>query len=321
MLLALPCIAQEQPAQPSQPSQQPQPVQQPQPLPDNLNLLIGKKVVIGRIPLCVPKTFNTNLTYSGKTATVVSLKPGNMPRFSPSVLSRMAPDMRAKMEDMQKGGILLFQFEDGIQLDSCAAMGPKMLSDNLELAPGETIAPPAAQPATSAAAQANPAALVSGAPSASPAPASATPSTPQECPVVVTKVTSGDGGFGHALAEGMTTSEFQRQLDQTAHGGNSKHYLDMRMRNNSSKPIAAIESVVIYTNKMGDETTRDTLVSQNPKPIKPGEEHKSYSMDRSEKMQNGVGNVILFVSRVRFEDNTFWQDNGSHSCSLSSKVK
>jgi len=138
---------------------------------------------------------------------------------------------------------------------------------------------------------------------------------------VVTKVTSGDGGFGHALAEGLTTSEFQRQLDQTAHGGHSKHYLDMRMRNNSSKPIAAIESVVVYANKMGDETMRDTLVSQNTKPIKPGEEHKSYAMDRAERTQNGTGDVILYISRVRFEDNTFWQDNGSHSCSLSNKVK
>jgi len=143
----------------------------------------------------------------------------------------------------------------------------------------------------------------------------------QECPVIVTKVTSGDGGFGHALAEGLTTSEFQRQLDTTTHGGHDKHYLDMRMRNNSSKSIAAIESVVVYANKMGDETTRDTLISQNTKPIKPGDEHKSYSMDRTERTQNGAGQVTLYISRVRFEDNTFWQDNGSHSCSLSNKAK
>jgi hypothetical protein len=317
MLLALPCFAQDQA---SQPVQQPQPVQQQaqvaQPLPDNLNLLVGKKVVIGRMSLCVPKTFNTNLTYSGKTATVVSLKPGNIRKLPPSVMNRMAPDMRERLLDLQNGGILLFQFEDGTQLDNCAAMGPKALSENLELAPGETIT--SAQPAVTATSSPQPAAALSTA-GTSTVPAVST--APQECPVVVTKVTSGSGGFGHALAEGLTTSEFQRQLDQTEHGGHSKHYLDMRMRNSSSKPIAAIESVVVYSNKMGDETTHDTLLSQNTKPIKPGEELKSYSMDRSESTQNGTGNVTLYIGRVRFEDNTFWQDNGSHSCSLSNKVK
>ena len=329
VLLALPCFAQDQQPQPSQASPQPQPSQsapQSQPIPEDLNLLVGKRVVIGRLPLCVPKTFTTNLTYSGKTATVVSLKPGTMHKFSPSVMSRMTPEMREQLEDLQKGGMLLFQFEDGTQLDTCAALGPKTISPNLELAPGETIAAPANQVA--AAAPSSPQSSIAAPAAGSPAAASlvsassaAASKTPQECPVVVTKVTSGDGGFGHALAEGLTTSEFQRQLDQTTHGGHSKHYLDMRMRNNSSKPIAAIESVVVYANKMGDETMRDTLVSQNTKPIKPGEEHKSYAMDRAERTQNGTGDVILYISRVRFEDNTFWQDNGSHSCSLSNKVK
>lgn len=69
---------------------------------------------------------------------------------------------------------------------------------------------------------------------------------------------------------GSRRANFQRQLDETAHGGHGKHYLDMRMRNNSSKPVAGIESVVLYSNKMGDETLRDTLDSQNTKPIKPG---------------------------------------------------
>ncbi|HEY3768900.1 MAG TPA: hypothetical protein VGN44_09515 [Candidatus Angelobacter sp.] len=318
MFLALPCFAQDQA---SQPPQQPQPAQQQaqviQPLPDNLNLLIGKKVVIGRMPLCVPKTFNTNLTYSGKTATVVSMKPPNVQKLPPSIMNRMAPDMREKLLDLHNGGLLLFQFEDGTQLDTCAAIGQKALSENMELAPGETIAS-SAQPGATPASSSQPvmAATTAG---TSTSPAAST--TSQECPVVVTKVTSGSGGFGHALAEGMTTSEFQRQLDQTEHGGHAKHYLDMRMRNSSSKPIAAIESVVVYSNKMGDETTHDTLLSQNTKPIKPGEELKSYSMDRSESTQNGTGNVTLYIGRVRFEDNSFWQDNGSHSCSLSNKVK
>ncbi len=322
LLVVLPCLAQDQRMQ-ATPLSQSQQAQQPQPIPDDLNLLVGKKVIIGRMPLCVPKTFNTNLTYSGKTATVVSLKPGNMHKLSANVLNRMAPDMRARLEDMQKGGILLFQFEDGTQLDSCAAMGPKTISENLELAPGETIATSAAQPGAAAGLQPQGNPVAPGPEHAANSGTASAPSSaaPQDCPVVITKVASTDGGFGHALADAMTTSEFQRQLDQTTHGGQSKHYLDMRLRNNSSKHIAGIESVVIYRNKMGDETTRDTLVSQNTKPIKPGEEHKSYAMDRSERVQNGAGNLTLYISRVRFEDNTFWQDNGSHSCSMSNKVK
>lgn len=290
----------------------------PQPILDDLNLLVGKQVVVGRMPLCTPKTFTANLNYSGKTATVVSVKPNTMRKLPSNMLNRMTPDMRAMMEDAQNGATLLLQFEDGTTLDTCAAIGPKKLAENLELAPGQTITPVAtAQPVTASAAGFPPAASN---PVAS-APQTAATSAPQECPVIVTKVTSGDGGFGHAMADGLTTSEFQRQLDQTTHGGHSKHYLDMRMRNNSQKPVAAIESVVVYANKMGDETLRDTLISQNTKPIKPGEEHKSYSMDRAERTQNGAGLVTLYISCVRFEDNTFWQDNGSRSCSLTNQAK
>ncbi|HEV7553139.1 MAG TPA: hypothetical protein VGP65_15735, partial [Candidatus Angelobacter sp.] len=109
--------------------------QQQQPLPDNLTLLAGKQVLVGRLALCAPKTFQANRDYAGKPATVISVTPGKTYNFPASTLNRMAPEMRAQLEDMQKSAILLFQFEDGTKLDTCAAMGPKMLSDNLELAP------------------------------------------------------------------------------------------------------------------------------------------------------------------------------------------
>src|SRR4051794_25269126 len=173
-LLCAVCFGQEQQTQPSQP------------IPDDLNLLVGKKVVVGRLPLCVPKTFTSNLAYSGKTATVASVKPNTTRKFPPNVLSRMTPEMREMMQDTQKGATILLKFEDGTELDTCAPIGPKRLAENLELAAGETIA----LPATSQ--------VVGGAPSAgSPVNASTpasvpVPTTPQECPVVVTKLTSGD---------------------------------------------------------------------------------------------------------------------------------
>ena len=138
---------------------------------------------------------------------------------------------------------------------------------------------------------------------------------------MMTKVTSTDGGFGHALADAMTTSEFERDVDKASHGGKAKHYLDMRERNNTQKEIKAIENVVVYANVMGDESLRDTLLSQNTKPIKPGEELKSYFMDRSLQTANGNGDVTVYVQRVRFVDDTFWQDNGSHSCAMTSHIK
>lgn len=274
--------------------------QDSQKLPDDLNLLVGKKVIVGRMPLCQPGAYTTNLTYSGKQATVVSLKPARVSNFSNAALSRMPPEMRARMEDMHKAATLLFQFEDGVKLDSCAPMGPSKLSENLELAPGEKIEAPTPKPVVVAAA--------------------AVPSTPQECPVVVTKLSSGNS-FAHQFADSMTSSQFERDLDRSAHGGRDKHYLDMRMKNAGTKPIQGIEAVVVYLNKMGDETTRDTVVSQNKNSIKPGEEYKEYTMDRAELSQNGAGETTLYINRVRFDDNTYWQDNGSHSCSMTTKVK
>lgn len=114
---------------------------QQQPIPDDLTQLAGKKVLVGRLPLCEPKTFTANLNYAGKQATVVSVKPGKSYKFPPNALSRLTPEMRAQLEDTQKAAMLLLEFEDGTKLDTCAAIGPKRLAENLDLAPGQTITP------------------------------------------------------------------------------------------------------------------------------------------------------------------------------------
>jgi hypothetical protein len=265
--------------------------------------LVGKEVNVQRMPLCQPGTYTADLAHAGKQATVVSVKPNKVPPLSSKVMSSLPPETRAMIEDQQKAATLLFQFEDGTKLDSCAPVGPKKLADYLELVPGQTLTP--VSPTT-------PTQLVSPSP---------TVLTPQECPVAVTKVTSSEGGFGHGLADALTTSEYERQTDKVTHEGQEKHYLDMRMLNKSDKPIRAIESVVVYSNVMGAESTHETLVSQNKKPVKPGQEHKSYFMDRSLQSANGLGDVTVYVEKIRFSDNTFWQDNGSHSCKLTSQIK
>jgi hypothetical protein len=116
---------------------------------ENLSLLIGKQVIVQRIPLCQPGTYTTVLTYSGKQATVFSLKPFKFPQISQAALNRMTPELRALMEDERKAATMLLKFEDGTQLDTCGPIGPSRFSDYFELAPGQALPESSTPPATS----------------------------------------------------------------------------------------------------------------------------------------------------------------------------
>ena|GEM_PF-2278544 len=114
--------------------------EQQQPIQD-LNQLVGKLVIVQRIPLCQPGTYTTVLTYAGKQAKVISLKHSNMPHLSEKTMSRMTPEARSMIEDAQKAATILVEFEDGTKLDSCGPVGPSKLSDYFELAPGQNLEP------------------------------------------------------------------------------------------------------------------------------------------------------------------------------------
>ena len=114
--------------------------QQQSPIQD-LNLLVGKKVIAQRVPLCQPGTYTVILTYAGKQAEVISLKPFNAAHMSHAAMSRLTPELRAMMEDMQKAATILVKFEDGTQLDTCAPIGPSKLADYFELVPGQLLPP------------------------------------------------------------------------------------------------------------------------------------------------------------------------------------
>jgi hypothetical protein len=116
----------------------------------DVSQLVGKKVIAQRMPLCEPGTFNTVLSYAGKPAVVLSAKASKNYKFSQSTLARMTPDARAMLEDQQKAATVLVQFEDGKKLDTCAAIGPRRLSEYFELADGESLAPAPGQPSNSA---------------------------------------------------------------------------------------------------------------------------------------------------------------------------
>src|SRR6266436_5657065 len=124
LLVAIVCFGQEQQ----------QPIQ-------DLKTLVGKQVIVQRIPLCKPGSYTTVLTYNGKVAKIISLKPFHITRLPEQTLSKMTPEARAMIEDAQKSATILLEFEDGTRLESCAPVGPKNLCDYFELVPGQTLEP------------------------------------------------------------------------------------------------------------------------------------------------------------------------------------
>jgi hypothetical protein len=121
--------------------------EQQEPIQD-LTALVGKKVIVQRMPLCQPGTYTIVLAYAGKQASVISLKPSNVPHLSEGIMSRLTPEARTMMEDAQKAATILVQFDDGTQLDSCGPVSPSRLSNYFELAPGQTLEPIGRHPPT-----------------------------------------------------------------------------------------------------------------------------------------------------------------------------
>lgn len=102
-------------------------------------------------------------------------------------MNKLPPAARAMMEDAQKSATILFGFEDGTRLDSCAPIGPSRLSSVLELAPGQTLEPP----------------LQGAAVSGSPAPGPSAPTADLLSPDEVKQAMSGTGKNHWVLVEDM----------------------------------------------------------------------------------------------------------------------
>ena len=101
--------------------------------------LVGKKINVGRLPLCEPRTYTVDFQHAGMEATVLSANASSTRVLPKSVLDKVSPAMRDIMLDQQKAALLLLQFGDGAKRDTCAAIGPKKLAEYIELAPGETL--------------------------------------------------------------------------------------------------------------------------------------------------------------------------------------
>jgi hypothetical protein len=106
-------------------------------LPDDLNLLVGKKVIVGRMPLCVPNSYTAKLAYAGKPATVVSYTPNAALAENAVDPKRFPPNMRAMIDDARHGGKMTFRFEDGTLLDTCGDLKLSQFAANMQLTSGE----------------------------------------------------------------------------------------------------------------------------------------------------------------------------------------
>ena len=270
----------------------------------DLNVLIGKRVIVQRTALCQPGTFTASLVYAGKQATVVSLKPSNVRPLPPDILNRLSPAARALMVDQQRAATILVRFEDGTQLDSCAPIGPSRLSDHFELAPGQTfdvattlpVGPPLAvapaanlQPATKAPSN------------------TATPSSsPRPCPVQIKKIDTANG-FKANLAGGLIYG---------AHG--SPHYQVLTYMNASTKDVISVRFQVEFLNAMREVSEVVAFQPEKESKLKPG---KTASLVRATYLTPEGAKAFGWVEKILFADGTYWNDDGSHSCGVPNSEK
>jgi len=278
----------------------------------DMKTLIGKKVIVQRMPFFQPGTYTPiSNSYAGQTAQIIEIKPSavyaSMPKLTAKQMASLPPESRINIENVRSACTIVIKFSDGTIADTGAIpVMSNTLASYLDVLQEEASAP----------------ALGGTLP-----PKASTGTKPDttlpngDCPLVITKATSSNGGFGHALADALTKSEFEMAVERASAGGKDPHYLDVRMRNESGKKVRAIEAFVTYADAMGDSGPEIKLLSQNPKDIDPRGEYRGYSVDTEQRSENGIGDVTVFLSRVRYEDNSFWRDNGSHSCALTTRIK
>ncbi len=104
--------------------------------------LIGKRVVVQRMPLCQAGTYKLALSYAGKEAKVISITPSPMAHaLKGAALDRLTPEARSNVIDQQKAATILLEFADGARIDSCGPITPGRASEYVKLSEGESLLP------------------------------------------------------------------------------------------------------------------------------------------------------------------------------------
>jgi hypothetical protein len=315
--------------------------QAPAPPVQDLNVLIGKQVIVQRTILCPPATLKWTLDYAGKTATVISLKPGPQ-TFAVRHPEKLPPQIRALWEDQQRAAIILVQFEDGTRLDSCTAISPAKLSDHFELVQGHTLEVAKAPTPTP-----NAILTPTPVPTLALAPATSTLSVAAAAQQVSVSPT-----LDLNMLVGKRVIVQQVGLCQPGTLAVSLDYAGKQATVVSLKPVDGLPMAKILV-QFDDGAQLDscmplTVSSRSlyfelvPRPttatsLPPGTLTPSITAAPVSSTQECPVTVVkatstnggfrhafavtVYVSRVRFEDNTFWKDNGSRSCALTSKIK
>jgi hypothetical protein len=97
--------------------------------------LIGKKVKVNKLRVCEPGTYKVDVEHSGMEAIVLSERPRNASPLPQSELDRLAPDVRDNVLDQQQAVMLMLQFPDGSQRETCVPIGPRKLSEAITIIP------------------------------------------------------------------------------------------------------------------------------------------------------------------------------------------
>jgi hypothetical protein len=126
--------------------------------------------------------------------------------------------------------------------------------------------------------------------------------SPSSCPIDLQKVDP----HSYPFTAGMLGSE-KDPWD---------HYLRIEYKNASAKTIIAIRFGVAFVDALA-EADKSVYAYDSDEVVKPGKVAKPYWGDGVYFHQYGTRmGAIAWVEKVRFSDNTFFVDDGSHSCAL-----
>lgn len=133
----------------------------------------------------------------------------------------------------------------------------------------------------------------------SPATVRAQQSTPATCPIQITQIDQPQGFKAKTLA-GLTTDGPHVGVESAV----------IAYRNNSSKIITAVRFESRYLNPMGEYSI--SINQDTPKlKLKPGKAGRLLiQLPRS----NPDSTVDAWVQKIAFSDGSYWQDDGSRSC-------
>lgn len=262
----------------------------------DMKTLVGRRAVVQRMPFYQPGTYQQiPQTYAGQTATIIEVKPSTMfammPTLTASQMASLPPQSQQAIENTKTASTIVIQFADGTKADTGAM--PVMASNLPSYL--EVIGDPVA---SSPAAVASVAAIATN-PRASPVQGQA--STKQTCPIQLTKVKY--AGMGVSILAGMAQDLTGIRADMPI--------AQVQYTNQSDIEVAGIRFNIQYFDAVDSPIYDQSIVVQ--KKLKPG---KSFGALAQAWLGTPNTRLLAYVERVKFKDNTIWNDDGSHSCAV-----